>query len=89
MEIYFVYNKLTQENTINFVNRLLTETKKKGIIIKLIQSDNGHEFQAKFEEYLKTLSIKIQHTWIHNLIKMELLKEAIELMRKNSTKKLK
>ncbi len=31
----------------------------------MIQSDNGHEFQVKFEEYLKSLNIKIQHTWIH------------------------
>jgi len=43
----------------------LTEAKKKGITIKLIQSDNGHEFQAKFEEYLKSLNISVQHTWIH------------------------
>jgi transposase InsO family protein len=60
-----VYPKLTQENTIDFVNKLLIEAKKKGIIIKMIQSDNGHEFQAEFEEYLKSLNIKIQHTWIH------------------------
>lgn len=60
-----VYPKLTQENTIDFVNNLLIEAKKKGITIKLIQSDNGHEFQTKFEEYLKSLNIKIQHTWIH------------------------
>lgn len=60
-----VYPKLTQENTIDFVKNLLIEAKKKGITIKLIQSDNGHEFQAKFEEYLKSLNIKIQHTWIH------------------------
>lgn len=60
-----VYPKLTQENTIDFVNNLLIEAKKKKITIKMIQSDNGHEFQTKFEEYLKSLNIKIQHTWIH------------------------
>lgn len=60
-----VYLKLTQENTIDFVNNLLVEAKKKGINIKLVQSDNGHEFQAKFEKYLKSLNINIQHTWIH------------------------
>ena len=60
-----VYSKLTQENTIDFINNLLIEAKKKGITIKLIQTDNGHEFQAEFEEYLKSISIKIQHTWIH------------------------
>lgn len=59
------YPKLTQENSIDFTNKLLIKTRKKGITIKLIQTDNGHEFQAKFEEYLKTLNIKIQHTWIH------------------------
>ena len=60
-----VYSKLTQENTIDFINNLLIEAKKKGITIKLIQTDNGHEFQSEFEEYLKTLDIKLQHTWIH------------------------
>lgn len=61
----FVYSKLTQENTIDFVQKLLIKAKQKGITIKMIQSDNGHEFQTKFEEYLKSLNIKIQHTWIH------------------------
>lgn len=60
-----VYDKLTQENTIDFIQRLLIEAGKKGITIKLIQTDNGHEFQTEFEEYLKSLNIKIQHTWIH------------------------
>jgi transposase InsO family protein len=60
-----VYDKLTQESTIDFINNLLVEARKKGIAIKLIQTDNGHEFQADFESYLKTLDIKIQHTWIH------------------------
>lgn len=60
-----VYTSLTQENTIDFADSLLTEAKKKGIIIKLIQTDNGHEFQTGFERYLKTLNIKLQHTWIH------------------------
>lgn len=60
-----VYSKLTQENTIDFVSKLLIKAKEKGITIKMIQSDNGHEFQAKFEEYLKSLNISIQHTWIH------------------------
>jgi len=60
-----VYSKLTQENTIDFINNLLTEAKRKGITIKLIQTDNGHEFQSEFEECLKGLDIKLQHTWIH------------------------
>jgi transposase InsO family protein len=61
----FVYDKLTQENTINFVSKLLVKAKEKGIIIKLIQTDNGHEFQSEFEAYLNSLGIKLQHTWIH------------------------
>ena len=61
----FVYSSLTQENTIDFVNKLLVEAKKEEVNIKLIQTDNGHEFQSEFEEYLKSLSIRVQHTWIH------------------------
>jgi len=60
-----VYSKLTQENTIDFVNRLLVKAKGERIDIKLIQTDNGHEFQSGFEEYLRSKDIKIQHTWIH------------------------
>lgn len=60
-----VYSKLTQENTIDFVKTLLIEAKKKGITIKLIQSDNGHEFQSEFEAFLISIGIKLQHTWIH------------------------
>lgn len=59
------YSKLTQENTIDFVERLLIEAKKKGITIKLIQTDNGHEFQEEFDNYLRSLNIRLQHTWIH------------------------
>lgn len=61
----YVYNKLIQENTIDFVNRLLTKAKQKRINIKLIQTDNGHEFQSLFKEYLETQDIKLQYTWIH------------------------
>lgn len=60
-----VYPKLTQENTIDFVNKLLVKARSKGITINLIQTDNGHEFQSEFDTYLKTLNIKLQHTWIH------------------------
>jgi len=59
------YPRLTQENSIDFVSKVLAEARKKGINIKLIQTDNGHEFQSEFEEYLKSFDIKIQHTWIH------------------------
>ena len=60
-----VYAKLTQENTIDFVQKLLIEAKRKRINIKLIQTDNGHEFQAEFDKCLKSFGIKLQHTWIH------------------------
>jgi len=60
-----VYPKLTQENSTDFVKKVLAEAKKKRVDIKLIQTDNGHEFQREFEEYLKGLGIKLQHTWIH------------------------
>ena len=60
-----VYSKLTQENTIDFVRRLLIKAGVKGVNIKLIQTDNGHEFQSEFKRYLDYLNIKLQHTWIH------------------------
>ncbi len=60
-----VYDKLTQENTIDFVNRLLIKARGKEMNIKLIQTDNGHEFQEEFNNYLNSLSIRLQHTWIH------------------------
>lgn len=61
----FAYPRLNQENSVDFVNRLLLKAKQKGINIRLIQTDNGHEFQSEFEEYLKSFDIKLQHTWIH------------------------
>lgn len=59
------YQKLNQENSIDFVQKLLIKARMKGITIKLIQTDNGLEFQSEFEEYLKSFDIKLQHTWIH------------------------
>jgi len=60
-----VYPELTQENSIDFINGFLIRSRGKGIKISLIQTDNGHEFQREFEEHLKRLEIKLQHTWIH------------------------
>lgn len=60
-----VYSKLNQENTIDFINKLLVKARGKGIQIKLIQMDNGKEFQFVVENYLTKLQIKFQHTWIH------------------------
>lgn len=59
------YSKLTQENSIDFIDKLLVKAKIKGINIELIQTDNGHEFQSEFETHLKSLGIKLQHIWIH------------------------
>ncbi len=60
-----VYSKLNMENTIDFINRLLAKAKEKDINIKLIQMDNGKEFQSLVEKYITKLGIKYQHTWIH------------------------
>jgi len=61
----FVYNKLNMENTVDFINELLVEAKRKGIAIKIIQMDNGKEFQSLVEAHIASLGIKYQHTWIH------------------------
>jgi len=61
----FVYNKLTMENTIDFINKVLIKAKGKKINIKMIQMDNGKEFQSLVEEHITNLGIKYQHTWIH------------------------
>lgn len=61
----FAYPSLTQENSIDFVGRLLMKARNKSLKIKLIQTDNGHEFQSKLQSYLDNLNIKLQHTWIH------------------------
>ncbi|MEK7497574.1 MAG: integrase core domain-containing protein [Patescibacteria group bacterium] len=59
------YSKLDMESTIDFVTKLLSKAKERGITIKMIQMDNGHEFQSEVENYLTKLEIKYQHTWIH------------------------
>jgi len=59
------YPRLTQASSIDFVNKLLIKARGKGIRIKLVQTDNGHEFQSDFESHLKSLSMGVQHTWIH------------------------
>ena len=60
-----VYSRLTQENSVDFVNKLLVKAKRKGIKISLIQTDNGHEFQEDFRNCLNLTGIKHQYTWIH------------------------
>jgi len=59
------YKAFNAVNSIDFVSRLLAKAAKKGLIIKLIQTDNGPEFQSAFVEYLTKLGIKHQYTWIH------------------------
>jgi transposase InsO family protein len=60
-----VYSRLNMENTVNFVDKLLVKAKEKGVIIKIIQMDNGKEFQSLVEAHITKLGIKYQHTWIH------------------------
>lgn len=60
-----VYSSLTQKSTIDFLVKLVAQFKTKGINIKLIQTDNGHEFQRLVVEYLTQLGIKHQYIWIH------------------------
>lgn len=59
------YKAFNGRNSIDFVDRLLARAKKRGLIVKLIQTDNGPEFQSQFVEYLTKLGIKHQYTWIH------------------------
>ncbi len=59
------YNKQTQLNTLDFLRRLIDRAKTKGINISMVQTDNGHEFQAEVVSYLKSLGISHQYTWIH------------------------
>ena len=59
------YNNLDAKSTIDFFKRLIIKTKKKGIIIKMIQTDNGREFQTEPVGYLTSKDINHQYTWIH------------------------
>ncbi len=60
-----VYNKLNEANSVDFVNTVLTKAQRKGIQIKLIQTDNGKKFQTQFRAFLEEKNIKHQYTWIH------------------------
>jgi len=59
------YSKQTQENTIDFLKRLILKFKSRGINIALVQTDNGHEFQSEMVKYLGSVDIKQQYIWIH------------------------
>lgn len=60
-----VYPRLIQENSVDFVNKLLIKAKEKRINVSLVQTDNGHEFQEDFRNRLSLAGIKHQYTWIH------------------------
>src|SRR3972149_7981901 len=60
-----VFPKLTQENSVGFVRRFLIKAKNKGLDIKLVQTDNGHEFQSDFRNFLNQSGVGHQYTWIH------------------------
>lgn len=59
------YNKQTQENTIDFLKRLIKKAEDKGIRILMVQTDNGHEFQAYVSQYLLGIGVAHQYIWIH------------------------
>lgn len=60
----YVYRKFNQLNSVNFVQRLVSRARKKGITITRIQTDNGSEFQSVFTKYLASIGIKHQYTWV-------------------------
>lgn len=59
------YNKLNQDNSIDFLHLFLKKARQKGLKTIRIQTDNGLEFQSMFTNYLKSLDILHQYTWIH------------------------
>lgn len=61
----WVYSSLTQKNTVDFLVKLMIKFKARDINIKLIQTDNGHEFQSEMVKYLESINIKHQYIWIH------------------------
>jgi transposase InsO family protein len=54
-----MYDKHTQQNAIDFVNTVIL---KLPFRIKMVRTDNGHEFQAKFHWHLMELGIR--HAYI-------------------------
>ena len=53
-------------NSIDFANKLVSKAKTRGIDIKLMQTDNGPEFQSEFKRHLEeTMKLVHQYTWIH------------------------
>ena len=60
-----VYKRLDATSTVDFFKRLITKAETKGIRTKMIQTDNGHEFQTEPVKYLQTRNIVHQYIWIH------------------------
>ncbi len=54
-----IYNRHTQNNAIDFMNHVI---KKLPFRIKMVRTDNGHEFQARFHWHL--LDLGINHVYI-------------------------
>lgn len=57
-----VYPRFNLKNSLDFVNQLLEVFPFK---VKLIQTDNGPEFQKEFIFHLASLGIAHQYTWVH------------------------
>jgi len=59
------YRVLDGSSTVDFFKRLIIKAQDKGISIKMIQTDNGHEFQTEPVRYLTSRYINHQYIWIH------------------------
>jgi transposase InsO family protein len=59
------YANINAQNSIDFFKRLISKAKEKGITIKMVQTDNGHEFQTEPIKYLLSRYINHQYIWIH------------------------
>ena len=59
------YKDLDGQSTVDFFRRLITRAKDKRISIKMIQTDNGYEFQTEPVRYLASRHVNHQYIWIH------------------------
>ena len=59
------YKDLDGQSTVDFFRRLITRAKDKRISIRMIQTDNGHEFQTEPVKYLTSRHVNHQYIWIH------------------------
>jgi len=60
-----VYSAYNMQNSIDFVQRIRLKASEKGISLRLIQTDNGAEFQSEFVSYLTSIGTAHQYIWIH------------------------